>query len=74
MRADEIHVVAPVLLDLHPRLHVDLRAHELLDVLPRERADVLEHVSMLADDDALMAGLFAVDRHVEVDDADHTPQ
>lgn len=47
--------VAPVFLDLDPRLQVHLRAHEALDVLPRELADLFEHGAALADDDALVA-------------------
>ena len=61
--------VAPVFLDLDPRLQVHLRAHEALDILPRELADLFEHGAALADDDALVALFFAVNGHVHVDDA-----
>ena len=53
--ADQILAVAPVLLDLDPRLEIDLRSHEFFAVLAGHRADLLEHLAVLADDDALVA-------------------
>ena len=61
--------VAPVFLDADPGLQKDLRAHEALTVLAGVSADLFEHLAVFADNDALVAGLFAVDRRVEVDDA-----
>ena len=66
---DHIIAVAPVFLDAYPRLQKDLRAHEAFAVLARIRADFFEHLAILADDNALVAGLFTVDRCVEVDNA-----
>jgi len=38
-------------------------------LLPRKLANLLEHRAVLADDDALVAVLFAVNGHIHVDDA-----
>ena len=66
---DHIIAVAPVFLDAYPRLQKDLRAHETFAVLARIRADFFEHLAILADDNALVAGLFTVDGHIQVDNA-----
>ena len=61
------HGIAPILLDLDPCLEIDLRAHEVLDILAGKLAYLLEHRALFADDNALMAVLFAVYRHFKID-------
>ena len=67
-RADIVHIVAPVFLDLDPSLEVDLCAHETLDIAAGLGRDLLEHRAVFADDDTLVARLFAVDGRVDLDD------
>ena len=66
--ADIIEVVAPVLFDLYPCLHIDLCTHETLNVLAGVGTDALEHCAVLADDDALVAGFLTVDGYIQIND------
>ena len=65
---DKAFPVAPVLLDLDPALEVDLGAQEPFGIFPGLGADALEHLTLLADEPALVSLPLTVDHRVNIDD------
>ena len=61
--------VPPVFLNLDPGGEVDFCTHKLFAVLPGQRRDLFQHLALLADNNALVAGLLAVNGGIQVDDA-----
>ena len=66
--ADEVQVIPPALLDLHPGLQVDLGAQKALHVCPGHGGDLLQHGPLLADDNALMRIPLAVNGCLHIHD------
>jgi len=60
---------APIRSDTHPELEVDLMARELLDAQAGLRADALEHLTGLTNQDALLTGLFNPDGGIDMNGA-----
>ena len=60
-------IVPPVFLHLDPGLQVHLCAHKFFHIMPGQSGHFFHHGAALADDDPLMALLFAVDGGLHLD-------